>query len=230
MHIKKRNRNFLGARKRAWKILLLVCYLFIISGAMNTGFSAFFMAIPFMLSASYISIVKLRSSLVTTFTHVLILLSIIFNLTLTTNPIVFPVLNEGTIEILTDGYHVSYEDGSGGFIHEKDIRNLSGFKPSYIKLNKGDKYKVLGVNIGHPDFSTKINLETKIGQFRERDYRGRNTLSKATILLNKKVQADWVNAASFFMMWPMLFLSPSPLGLVILSLLIILFIFRRHLL
>lgn len=209
-------------RNRIWKIILLICYLFIISGGFNTGFSKFYMATPFMLVASLISITAIGDSRVKAITHLLILLSILFNVTLTKNPIVFPILNNGYIEILSDGYHVSYSDGSGGFRAKINSKEWRENKVSIIELKKGEKYQVVGINVGHPDFSTKVNLQTEIGQFSQQDYQGSlYDSSEAVILPNKKVHAEWTNALSVLMLWPVLIIGSFPLGIIIFGILIV---------
>ena len=184
---------------KRWKVLLLICYLFIISGGVNAGVTAFYLAIPFMLGAVWINFARLKNKKLNYFTSILIFCSIIFSVTLHKNPLIFPIINDGYIEVLSDGYYVSYEDGSGGFV-DSPIDQTS-FNVSYKALKKGDRYKVIGIESRLSGFTSVLLLQTEIGPFSERDYQG-NLSDEAKVQPSKRVTAEWANMLSILMYWP----------------------------
>jgi len=207
------SKYLLLTQRKMWVFILFICFIFILSGGANTGFSKFFMALPFMLLAILISTKVLKKNIYKKLTFILILFSIIFNITLTKNPLAFPILDKGSIEIMSNGFHITFSDGSGGFYDEKLTAN-SYDNVTYKELKKGEKYKVTGIKITHPDFSTKVYLQTAIGQFSQSNY---------NITLNKEAHATWVKNLGFLMNWPILFMLYAPLGGLILLVLLVLF-------
>lgn len=192
------------ARSKGWKVLLLVCCLFIISGAVNAGVTGFYLAIPFMLATSWISLRVIKNTRVTYFTHSFIFLSIIFNVTLTKNSLIFPIIDDGLIEIVSDGYYVTYTDGSGGFTAKKNIE-VDESQISYKRLKKGECYKVNGIKISMSGFSSVLLLQTEIGTFSEVDYQSNGQLT-AKVLPSKEVYVSWVRSLSVLMYWPLIFM------------------------
>jgi len=77
------------------------------------------------------------------------------------NPIFFPILNEGEVLILKDGYYARYNDNSGGFTNDTSYPTKS-----LTPLKSGEKYKVTGVERRMSGvFQYKTYLETSIGDF-----------------------------------------------------------------
>jgi len=74
----------------------------------------------------------------------------------------------------------------------------------YERLLKGQKFKVLGVHINHPDFSTQINLETAAGEFQEHDY----TLDN-NIFPDKQVVNPFLKTMGSLMDYPAILLTSS---------------------
>ena len=200
-------------QKHIWVCILLICYTFILSGGANIGSTRFLMALPFMPLALLISMRVLKKTVFRKLTFILIPFSIILNITLEKNPIAFPILCGGEIEIISDGFQGTYSDGSGGF-YDKEPEKAGDHNVTYKELKKGEKYKVTGIVITAPDFGTKINLQTTIGQFSHSNYQD-TSYSSASVLTNKEVQATWLEDLGFLMYWPLLFIFRAPLGLVI---------------
>lgn len=192
------------AQSRGWEAFLLFCCLFIISGAVNAGATGFYLAIPFMLATSWISLRVIKNTRVTYFAHSLIFLSIIFNVTLTKNPLIFPIIDDGHIEIVSDGYYVTYIDGSGGFTTEKSIK-VDESQVSYKRLNKGERYKVNGIKISMSGLSSVLLLQTEIGTFSEIDYQNNGNI-EANVLPSKEVYVGWARSLSVLMYWPTVFM------------------------
>ena len=99
-------------RKNIWAGILVISYLFILSSSVNAGFSRFLMGVPFMLLAIIISIAVFGSR-VAIGTGLLIFISIFTNATLEKNPLIFPILRGGQIEVLHDAVHITFSGGSG---------------------------------------------------------------------------------------------------------------------
>lgn len=106
-------------KNRIWIAVFIMCCIGIIAGGVNIGFSRFFTAIPFMLGASFISSYILRSKKLIILATALTALSICCSLSITYNPLIFPILRGGEVKILRDGYQVTFIDGSGSFRLEK---------------------------------------------------------------------------------------------------------------
>jgi hypothetical protein len=125
--------------------------------------------------------------------------AILVNSTLEKNPLVFPILNGGTIEILKDGYLETFSDQSGGYVKEPNQSKDFG-KISYRKLSKGEKFNVTGIEIGHADFSTNVFLKTPIGRF---DYVERDTESVA---ISQRMESPFVQKMGDLMNYPIFLL------------------------
>jgi len=191
-------------KKIIFWILYLIGIIFVLSGAVNNGFSRFFMAIPFMILICLVGKFGIKRNKLFYFSIFMVIFSIIVNLTQTKNPLIYPVLSNGYIEILEDGYHIEYSDGSGMFISEEE-RNDRNFIYSedtiFTDLKKGEKYKVIGIKVAHPEFGTNVKLVTEVGQFSEYDYKSFEGSQKINV--NKNVQSSWSKKLSFLMLWPL---------------------------
>lgn len=188
--------------------LYTIGIIFTLSGAVNAGLSLYFMAIPFMALMIWISKFKLKNKSLFYFSIALIIFSIGVSHTQTRNPILFPIISDGYIEILENGYQLTFSDGSGGFSldNKEDIACIGCGEVIYTEVKKGEKFKVLAVRVEHPDFTTSITLVTEIGEFTEHDYRPWGGEERA-IGVNKPVRAKWAENLSGLMAWPILPLS-----------------------
>lgn len=100
---------------------LVVSVVMSLAGAVNSGFSYFFMAVPFMALLVVLSRrygVKYRNAAI-----VFITLCILVSVTQSHNPLLSPILSGGTATILQDGYFVLYPGGGGLFYTESEIRS-----------------------------------------------------------------------------------------------------------
>lgn len=183
--------------KKIFIALLVVSYVFIAAGAVNAGFSGYHMAIPFMVIAVVLSLMIGTMRLVL-LSVVFSVLAVVVNVTQTKNPILYPILSNGYVEILKDGYQQTFFDGSGGFVFEKWPCDGDC---TLTKLKKGERYRVVGVRVRWPDFGQEVSVVTEIGEFSEYDY---NSPGPA-IALNKPARAAWADQLSFLMYWPLLF-------------------------
>lgn len=107
-------------KSKLTNLLIVISVVFSLGGAFNVGMSVFWMATPFMLLLVILSFKRSRKDFV--FSSIFIVICITINLTIDKNPLVFPVLREGTqIEVLKNSLYRSFSDGSGSFIEGKVI-------------------------------------------------------------------------------------------------------------
>lgn len=115
-------------------LLIVVSLVFSLAGAFNVGMTGFWMATPFMVLLLVLSFKKSRKDFV--FSSIFVVVCIIINLTIDKNPLVFPVLREGTqIEILKNSLYRSFSDKSGSFIEGKDVYINEPTADQQIKLD-----------------------------------------------------------------------------------------------
>lgn len=107
-------------KSRLTNLIIIVSFIFSLGGAFNVGMSGFWMAVPFMLFLLVMSFKRSRRFFV--FSSIFVMICISINLTIYKNPLVFPILQEGTeIEIAKDSLYSSFYDGSGSFIDKEQI-------------------------------------------------------------------------------------------------------------
>ena len=128
---------------------------------------------------------------------------------------IFPILNDGYVEILEDGFYGRYSDGSGGYYSTNEKENYvpsQYLNPTFIPVKKGERFKVTGIRINNPDFGLSIKLVTEIGRFSEHDYNPNPKYGKPSIQPNKIVYNKSFMYISYLMAWPLfpfiLLLSP----------------------
>jgi hypothetical protein len=128
-----------------------------------------------MILAAWLSVRVFRSPALVAGTLLLCLGAVAVNLTLEKNPLVFPILGNGRVTIVRDGYQRTWtRDGSGSFSpgDKKELPCTGCGEARYTRLLKSEKYKVTGVVVETPEFSAPlVSLVTEAGQFPERDYR-----------------------------------------------------------
>ena len=128
------------------KLATAVYYLSFVlmaSGAMNYGVTAYFWAIPFAYYAIGYANKHFESRWPLLVVATFIASGVLFNETIEKNPLVFP--------ILADGYLQEVRPAAGG----------SGNASGEIL---GERLRVTGVNVGHPDFGTRVELVASDGR------------------------------------------------------------------
>jgi len=128
------------------KLATAVYYLSFVlmaSGAMNYGVTAYFWAIPFAYYAVGYANKHFESRWPLLGVAAFMALGVLFNETIEKNPLVFP--------ILTDGYL-------------QEVRPAAGRSDSASREILGERLRVTGVNVGHPDFGTKVELIASDGR------------------------------------------------------------------
>lgn len=104
-------------------LAILMC----LGGAVNDGMTYFAMAVPFMI---FLMVVTFRSDKrIFLLTLAFVLLCIATSLTRDKNPLLYPIIHNGEITVLQDGYQVTYQDGSGGFYDDKHLKFLMQGNP-----------------------------------------------------------------------------------------------------
>jgi|GEM_PF-3665461 len=222
-------------RKVIWIAILFICYLFIVGGAVNAGFSRFAMAVPFMVIALLVSIFSLRSAKIAAVTIFFSGLAIFTSLTIAKNPIIFPILDNGKIIILQDGYYERFSDGSGGFLSTEEKEWVDSGTTvfddvSYMPVKAGEEFKVKAVSFSAPDFNSQVNIVTEVGQLSEYTWNNVSDRYGKVIETNKSVYVWWAEKLSFLMYWPILLLANFPIGLIVISVIFALFlVLMKHL-
>ena len=182
--------------------------MFIVAGGLNTGISAFSMAIPFMIAAIFISKNKLKSVYWMWGTAMLILVSLVLSMTLEKNPIIFPILKEGHIQITRDSYYLRFGDGSGLLSSSDPSRyKFTPDNPTVSRVTEGSIYQVTGVSIDLAGFSNSINLETELGVIFQSSYEAVGD-DKPLAITNKTVHASWAKKFTQLMGWPIIVYLP----------------------
>lgn len=148
------------------KISFGISIFFILSATFNYGMTRYYLAIPFMGLALYLSKKIFKSKQILIVTIVLCIVSVLVNNRLEKSSLIFPILNSGYVEIHEDGYLLTYSDGSGSFSKTGKIEfECTGCgKTTSHKIFKDEKYPVLGVSI-RTGLSTKVGVKTNIGIF-----------------------------------------------------------------
>ncbi|MFC1721257.1 hypothetical protein ACFL0K_03335 [Patescibacteria group bacterium] len=205
--MEKENTKNIISNKYFW-IYIISC-VFVVAGGVNSGYTYFFGAIPFMFLIVWISKVKLKNKKIYIFSVVFIIFSIIISITQAKNPILYPILSGGYVEVLKDGYLETNKLWSGFVREESSSCNTC----IYQKLNKGDKYRILGVRLNNDGIPNTITILTEIGGFTE-------GLMFGNITTNKTMRAEWAEYLSRLM-------NPVILLLILLIpvLLILIFVF-----
>ena len=205
-------------KKTLWdthRTILIVCVIFMVWWALNPGFSKFYMAIPFFITAILVASMKLNLKWIAA-SFLVGLLSIVINLSLLSNPLVFPILYNWKVEILKDGYHWEFSDWSWWFKTEKTDNDIGLGKLTYTALNKWDIYDVTWVKVWYPDFGFSLAIQTKVWDFQVREDSILYSQEEKYIQFNKSTYAVWAKYWSYLMYWPILFIAWFPLGFILL--------------
>lgn len=181
------------------KIIFFISLIFIASGAFNDGFTRFYLALRFAFIAALITLKRFKKRSLFCVAITLTILGIYINLGLEKNVSVYPILAGGMVTVNKDGFLKVYDDGSSGYSEtdQQDVSCSNCEVVKYIKITKGQTYPVTGISISHLDFSTKIDLDTPIGQFAGKDYFVENN-----IVLNKSVKNPFFTYLGNLMYFP----------------------------
>ncbi len=206
-------------------ILIIVAVIFSLGGAVNSGWSAFYLAIPFM---GYLIYQGYKKSILFFVLSILFVIAcIVTSKTLEKNPFIFPILRGGEVTVVRDGFQRTFEDGSGGFIpfeeltvneptesqkkifsdfvnnpEQKSLTYFDSFNITVTKIKKGETYKVTGVYHQTADLTDAISVVTEIGRFRLEDFNPES--SRYSVDVNKKIQTSWSKYLGNLMYWPVL--------------------------
>lgn len=156
--------------KKSFLSLYFLCVLFALAAAVNEGFSAFIGAIPFYLLFFFLCRKHQAQISYKIWAALIIAFSIVFNLTLTKNPLIYPILVNGSISFPRDGFIMKYSDESAAFTSEqKANNNTSGMIATYTPVKAGEVIEVTGIQLTHPDLGLNRNLITPLGKIHEKD-------------------------------------------------------------
>lgn len=146
-------------------ICFFLCTLFSLGAAMNEGITRWVTGIPFFVLFFVINKAFKQSKKFYHASIIIIISTIVFNITLSQNPLMYPILFDGHLVIKEDGYIHQYSDNSAGFYSEIDtgISCTGCGQIQHHKVFKGDKIPVEGIVYNYPDFSFKRSYKTKFG-------------------------------------------------------------------
>lgn len=196
--MENRNENIIN-------VIYLISVIFITSGAVNFGFTRYYLAIPFMIVAFIISLRKKNRKLMIV-TLILCLSAIVINYTLEKNPVVFPILSHGSVTILADGYITNFGGNTYYFMANETshIRCIGcGITGSQV-IKKGSHYPVTGITISYPEFETQIDLITPIGIITQKSYKKNSNDGTLTVQPNKTVVSPFFEYLSLLMLYPII--------------------------
>lgn len=180
------------------KIFLIIAVVVTIGGAINSGMTTFFMAVPFMGYLLYQSYKE--GKLYFMACVIFIVICIITSKTRDSNPLLYPIIRNGTATVLQDGYQRTFSiDGSGSFQTSStttiSCAGCGGDKVTPLK--KGEVYKVLGVHHGPDGFRDEVGVITEVGRFSSSDVNYNRYIG-----LNKPIQSTWSKYLGNLMYWP----------------------------
>ena len=148
-------------RRRYFTIAVYaICLIFIGSGAFNYGFTRWYPAVPFMLVALGIAR-RSRSRRRLTGTFVFCVAAIFVNATLEYNPLVFPVLDGGTVTVVTAGYWQRFPGGAYFSNEKPDVPGQA--VPEPVPANS--TFDVTNIVSRSQEFDTEIDIGTTGGHF-----------------------------------------------------------------
>jgi hypothetical protein len=142
------------------------------------------------------------------------------------NPLIFPIVNDGTVTIAKDGFYRAFDNGSGSFteyenitmnkpnpeqlaILEKFILDRNAKKVTIsdtaisrglltiTKLAKGDVYPVTGIYHEGFDLGEYQSVRTSVGSFPLSD------IMEGNVIPNKPIQSRWSKILGNLMYWPL---------------------------
>lgn len=189
-------------------IAYLVCIAFIVSGALNYGSSRFVMAVPFIIAACFMAWKYSSGRMLFYATIVFSLTAIIVNLTIEKNPLVFPVIDGGQVEILVDGFYLTDSDGNGAFFTAASCSDPSlpghcGWATTSTFIKAGTVYKVKGVNLTSSGvFVRGIDIIIEPGYSLDR-----SLIFSNEIKTDKEVVNPLLANTGIFMAWPIFFIE-----------------------
>lgn len=193
------------------RILLWTLYflslVFIVSGAFNYGFSRFLLAVPFVVVANVLAVRLTKRKLLFVVTLLFSIAAAAVNLTLERNPLVFPILKGGYVEVRKDGYYESWPKYGleGVYFQEEPCTPESHVacdgQTIVTPIKAGTRLKVTGVRMEYPDFGKSIVLITESGMtFSTENF----YLAEDALTTNSPVESRLFSKFGILMMWPAL--------------------------
>lgn len=140
--------------------ILLACWIFYVSGAFNYGVTRIFFALPFILPMLIFSRndkFGFRLSLL------IVVTGFIFNMTIYSNPWVFPILQKPEFIVKKDSYLHTFLGGDSSFYSEKSEDSVS-FK-SIELIKKGTKFHIDSISGRGGGTSTVLDIYFKSGKY-----------------------------------------------------------------
>lgn len=173
-----------------------------LSASVSNEFIADLFSLPYAIGLLVVSKVFIQSKKLFIASIFIVVFAITVNLTQTKNPILYPILHDGYIEVLEDGYLEGFDDGSVSFLKTNDCQVCGSEPNAYKPVYQGDIFKVTGVSYGGCGLHNCIYLKTELGEFHEDDYSGAQPVLKT----NKVVRNSWAEEFGGVMYIPVIVL------------------------
>ncbi|CAV18409.1 Conserved hypothetical protein; putative exported protein [Vibrio atlanticus] len=203
--------GFIVMQKIKLFLVLIICVLFIASGAVNQGFSGFFMSLPFMITLIY----TLKGCSFKVKVSSIVVVAILITPLVwkhEENKIIYPWIGD---EFVADcGWKaVKYEQSYTGYNYETLIPKGAKVDEQYVisqRLISCDaSWKLIRVFVHHPDLGTLYypvfsitNVEATMSGYELNDAFEAKTLNHSQINYSYELQSEWTNNLSSLMMWP----------------------------
>ncbi len=190
---------------------LLLSGLFVLSGAVNQGFSLFIFAVPFLIWFVFLSLLFSHAVRIMSFCFLILCYCSYNAASEGTNKIFYPYVGS---TITLSGEWLSVKNA---IIYPKIGEDISGRNLSHVDFNNGTKCIIDAVEVTHPDFTevrvAMVSCNNKVYEVREstiNEYYGKgiymegvsNKGGETEVLL----QSEWSLRLSDIMAWPLIFL------------------------
>lgn len=209
--------------------LIILSVIMSLGGAVNSGWSKFTWAIPFMICLVYLAYKQSKSLLLVSI--VFVVLCITISKTQDRNPFLYPIISGGEVTIMQDGFQKTYhDDGSGGFTSYERItlnqptkdekKQLEDFKSDHTirSLTMRDRAMETSIPGAGMMIITKVSkgdvykvsgVSHSYGDFSEhlnvRTSVGQftyNDIRDSLVTINKPLQSEWAKYLGNLMYWP----------------------------
>jgi len=196
-------------------LLLTLCGLFILSGALNRGFSEYFFAIPFLLYFILLSSTSGILTKVLSSTFLLFCIGAYQASASGKNTLIYPYVGK---EVKIESEWIAIESESREYLAllwpSKENTSITVPNSSILKISQQESCRIIKVVVGHPDLSESRKAILKCGtrsvvisEKTINDHLGQEITLEEKGLQSVILQRPWVIALTALMAWPVLFIA-----------------------
>jgi hypothetical protein len=177
------------------------------AGAVNPGWTYFWLATPFMFLLLYL--VYGYGKILFASSVLLCVLAITVSLNADRLQLLYPIISGGEVIILKDGHLILSPSGSKLYSDEEFAKISAREAQRAVHVQRGQSFKVLQMERRYIEFNTEINLVTDIGKFNDYNYasfafkdqkiqvpQGYHAIDPRIFTTNKDLIAPWVTKLS----------------------------------